>query len=134
MSTEDFQRAWTALADELDTKYAGKEVKLGKFGSHIRLRQQFTLLVYVGLRTQAKGVSLEPSVQAVVSRHTFLQMLMTEGSCYTRSSRYPKKMSDFIAVYPQMALMIRQHLDTWEPSHRKAFDRAFPVRAANVQD
>lgn len=132
MSTEDFQKAWGAFASELDSKYAGKDVLIGKFGSHIRVRQQFTLLIYVALRSQTKGVVLEPPVQDLIARHPFLQMLVTEGSCYIRNDRYPKKMSDFFGAYPQMALMVREQIETWASDHRKAFEEAFPLEAANA--
>jgi hypothetical protein len=59
---------------------------------------------------------------------------MTEGSCYTRGDRYPKKMADFLVAYPQMALMLRQHMDAWEKDHRKAFDESFPINAANAME
>ena len=132
MSSEDFQKAWSVFSQRLDDKYAGKQVRLGKYGSHIRIRQKFTLLAYVALLSQSKGVSLEPSIQELVSRHPFMQMLMSEGSCYIRNDRYPKKVADLLAARPQLALMIRQNIDSWEPGYRKAFDETFPVNSANT--
>jgi hypothetical protein len=134
MSTEEFQKTWSAFASGLDRKYAGKEVKLGKFGSHIRIRQQFTLFLYAGLRSQVKGVVLEPSTEELVARHSFLQMLMLEGSCYIRNNRYPNKMVDFIDLYPKMATMIHEYIDDWEPGYRKAFKEVFPTEAAGRTD
>jgi hypothetical protein len=61
-------------------------------------------------------------------------MLVTEGSCYIRNDRYPKKMSDFFGAYPQMALMVRERIDAWDSGYRRAFEEAFPAEAASSME
>ena len=123
---DEFQAKWKELAVRLDTMYSGHQVRLRKFGSDHRFREWFAHLNYMGLRVHVKVTPLNPGPQNLIARHPFLQELLLKGSFYTRDSKYPKKISDLLAVNPQMLKVARETLDFWDSENRKAFEKQFP--------
>ncbi|MDA0745244.1 MAG: hypothetical protein O2954_01920 [bacterium] len=134
MPISAYQDRWTGLVARLDSLYVGHEVRLNKFGSHVRFRQAFTELIYLNLRVHTKVGPLSPAPQEVVARHPFLQELVMEGSCYTDGGRYEKKMSDLLAAYPEFRFVLREHLEKWDSESRKEFEKAYPMKAAKTME
>ncbi len=126
MSTEAFQAKWSELAAQLERLYGGHQVRLGKFGVDVGFRKGFTHLLYIGLKVQNRIGSLSPSPQELIAKHSFLQMLVLEGSCYTGGDPFPKKMRDLLKASPEMQFLVRDHLANWESKHRKNFEKTFP--------
>lgn|GEM_PF-1374832 len=130
MPLNKFQEQWAALAERLNNLYGGHKVRMNKFGSHVRFRQGFAQLTYLGLRTHSRVTPLKPSPQELVSRHPFLQELVLEGSCYTGGGRYQKQVADLIAVDPDLQHLLRERIEKWDTKHRGKFEILFPVEAA----
>ena len=130
MPLNEFQEQWAALAERLDDLYGGHKVRMNKFGAHVRFRQGFAQLAYLGLRMHSRVTPLQPSPQELVSRHPFLQELVTQGTCYTGGGRYPKKVADLIAVDPDLQHLLRESIEKWDTKHREKFEILFPVEAA----
>lgn len=126
MDNEAFQAAWTAFATALDEEYAGHEVKLKKFGTDVRFRKSFSHVIYMGLRSQTRGLELKPSAQQVVATHPFLQELILEGSCYTGGDPFPKKVSELMEANPGIPFLLAENLETWDKKYREQFKKAFP--------
>lgn len=126
MSTEAFEARWTAFAAHLNELYGEHEVRLRKFGTDVRFRKGFTHLLYMAFRVQTRGTLLSPSAQEVVAKHTFLQELVLEGSCYTGGDSFPKKMRDLLKAQPEMQYLIRENLTAWNGKYRKQFEKVFP--------
>ncbi len=129
MPLNEFKDQWAALATRLDELYGGHKIRMKKFGSHVRFRQGFAQLVYLGLRMHSRVSPLSPSPQELISRHPFLQELILDGSCYTGGGRYQKKVSDLIAVDPDIQQLLRKEIEKWESGNRENFDILFPVVA-----
>ena len=134
MPLNEFIDHWAALAGRLDELYGGHQIKMKKFGAHVRFRQGFAQLAYLGLRMHSRVSPLTPSPQVLVSRHPFLQELVLDGSCYTGGGRYPKKVADLIAADPDMQHLLREEIEKWDTGNREKFEILFPVKAAKTMN
>ena len=126
MDNEAFQAAWKAFADRLSADYAGHDVQLKKFGTDVRFRKGFTHIMYMGLRSQTRGLDLQPSAQEVVASHPFLQELVLEGSCYTGGDPFPKKVSELIQANPGIPFLLAENLAAWDKKYKDRFEKVYP--------
>ncbi|MEE2753459.1 MAG: hypothetical protein VX910_05710 [Candidatus Latescibacterota bacterium] len=126
MSNGVFQDNWATFVDHLDQNYLGHDVSLKKFGTDVRFRKGFAHLMYVSLRSETRGLELDPSAQSVVGKYPFLQELMLQGSCYTGGDPFPKKVSDLLGANPGIPFLLAEHLDSWDKKYQKKFKKAYP--------
>ena len=126
MDNDTFQAAWSEFAQRLEEDYVGHEVKLKKFGTDVRYRKGFAHIFYLGLRSQTRGLELNPTAQSVVAAHPFLQELILEGSCYTGGDPFPKKVSELIDANPGIPFLLAENLENWDDKYKKKFLKAYP--------
>ena len=126
MDNEAWLAGWKEFAEHLDAEFAGEKVKLKRFGTDVRFRKGFAHLLYMGLRSQTHGLELKPTTQELVGRHTFLQELILEGSCYTGGDPFPKKVSDLIQANPGIPILLAENLNSWDAKYQKKFKKAYP--------
>lgn len=130
MPLNEFKQGWKMLAARLNELYAGHKVRVNKVGAHVRFRMGFSHLTYMGLKVHTRVTPLHPSPGELVSAYPFLQELVVDGSFYPDGKRFPIKMKDLLQVEPQMVAALRESIDGWEQSHRKRFEKEFPIKAA----
>ena len=124
MPLEDFQEQWTAFAKQLNDNYEGYTIALRTFGTDVKQRNVFTHVMYMAFRVQQRS-PLTPAPQEVVARHSFLQELMVDGSCYTGGDPFPKRMRDLLRANPDVLLILRDHLEKWNDDSREKFQKEY---------
>jgi len=126
MATADFEKQWSEFAARLNDQYAGREVKLKRFGNDVGVRKGFTHLLYMAFKVGSHGTLLSPTPQELVAKHSFLQELVLEGSCYTGGDPFPKKLRDLLKADSAMQFQLREYLTDWTGEYRAVFEKEFP--------